>query len=294
MKASTYSLASLAALLPYPKEDMNKYTRGRLMCALGSAQYPGAACLGARAGEYMGAGYTHVITEASVAPYIHAAAPSIVVTAWDDIDPASLPAATEGHPCAYDVGSGYDATDAMAKIRTRLILENAHAPVLLDGGSLDVACGQKIRDILADRASEGLINVFTPHQGEAARMAAPLGIATDDQATLAFELAKAYCGTVMVKGAKTYISDGESLVLMDQGTQALAKAGTGDVLAGMTASLLAQGLAPLDACVLASTLHVFAGRIAAERLSNICVRAEDVLAAIPRAIYKLEQERADA
>lgn len=291
MNASTYSRATLAALLPYPAEDMNKYTRGRLICAVGSAKYPGAACLGACAGEYMGAGYTQVITEAAVVPYLHAASPSLVVTDWDDVDPASLPAATEGHPCAYDVGSGYDATDAMAKIRTRLILENAQAPVLLDGGSLDVASGQKIRDILADRASKGFANVFTPHEGEAARMAAPLGIATENQGELAYNLAKAYSGTVMVKGPKTCISDGESLVLMDQGTQALAKAGTGDVLAGMTASLLAQGLMPLDACVLASTLHAFAGRIAAERLSNICVRAEDVIAAIPKAIYKLDQEK---
>lgn len=291
MKASRYSLATLASLLPYPSEEVNKYTRGRLVCALGSAKYPGAACLGARAGECMGAGYTQVITESSVVPYLHVASASLVVTEWDDVDPVSLPAASEGHPCAYDVGSGYDATDAMAKIRTRLILENAQAPVLLDAGSLDVASGQKIRDILAERAERGLANVFTPHEGEAARMAAPLGIPTEDQGELACELAKAYCGTVMVKGAKTYISNGESLVLMDEGTQALAKAGTGDVLAGMTASLLAQGLAPLDACVLASTLHAFAGRIAAERLSNICVRAEDVIAAIPKAIYKLDQEK---
>lgn len=291
MEVSTYSQAKLAALLPYPTEAMNKYTRGRLVCALGSAKYPGAACLGARAGEYMGAGYTQVITEGSVAPYIHAISPSIVVTEWDDVDPTSLPAASEGHPCAYDVGSGYDATDAMAKIRTRLILENAQAPVLLDAGSLDVATGQKIRDILADRAASGLVNVFTPHQGEAARMAAPLGIATEDQSELAYNLAKAYSGTVMVKGAKTYISDGEAVVLMEEGTQALAKGGTGDVLAGMTASLLAQGLAAMDACVLASTLHAFAGRIAAERLSNICVHAEDIIAAIPKAIYKLDQEK---
>lgn len=291
MKAITYPLAKLAALLPYPAPSANKYTRGRLVCAVGSAKYPGAACLGARAGEYMGAGYTQVITEASVAPYIHAASPSVVVTEWDDVDPSSLPAAREGHPCAYDVGSGYDAADAMAKIRTRLILENAQAPVLLDGGSLDVASGQKIRDILADRAASGLVNVFTPHGGEAARLAAPLGILTEDPTELAYELAKAYSGTVMVKGSITYISDGESVVLMEEGTQALAKAGTGDVLAGMTASLLAQGLAPLDACVLASTLHAFAGRIAAERLSTICVRAEDVIAAIPKAIYKLDQEK---
>lgn len=291
MQSITYSNSKLASLLPYPDEAANKYTRGRLVCAIGSARYPGAACLGALAGEYMGAGYTQVITEEAVVPYVHNASASLVVTNWDDVDPTGLPAACEGHPCAYVVGSGYDAADSMAKIRTRLVLENAQAPVLLDGGSLDVASSQKMRDILAERASQGLVNVLTPHEGEAARMAAPLGIVAEDQGQLAYELAQAYSGTVMVKGKQTYISNGEVLALMDCGTQALAKAGTGDVLAGMTASLLAQGLAPVDACVLASTLHALAGRIAAERLSNICVRAEDVIASIPKAIYKLDQEK---
>ena len=68
---------------------------------------------------------------------------------------------------------------------------------------------------------------------------------------------------------------------MTHGTPALAKAGTGDVLAGMTAALLAQGLDPFEACVLGTELHGRAGMAAAARWSVIAATAEDVIACIP-------------
>ncbi|NHM15446.1 NAD(P)H-hydrate dehydratase [Eggerthellaceae bacterium zg-887] len=289
METVSYSMAHLAALVPYPPRDANKYTRGRLVCAVGCDRYPGAAVLASRGAEVMGAGYTQVVTDASVAGHVRAANPSVVVSVWPDVDPAQLPSAREGHPCAYVVGSGYDAGDSITKIRTRLVLENAQAPVLLDAGSLDAATSQKLRDILERRARDGFANVFTPHGGEAARMARPLGIETDDAPELARQLARAYCGTVMLKGPVTYVCDGETVVRMDEGTAALAKAGTGDVLAGMTGALLAQGLSPLDACVLGATLHALAGQEAAKCLTDICVRAEDVVASIPQALMRLAQ-----
>ena len=132
-----------------------------------------------------------------------------------------------------------------------------------------------------------LPTVITPHAGEAARLAAPLALPTDDPAQLALLLSQAYGVTAMVKGPVTYISDGETIVRMSDGTSALAKAGTGDVLAGMAAALLAQGLVPVDACVLAAALHARAARAAAKRLTSICVTAEDVVAAIPEAIASL-------
>ena len=91
----------------------------------------------------------------------------------------------------------------------------------------------------------------------------------------------------MVKGPVTYLSDGEQTVRMAHGTPALAKAGTGDVLAGMTAALLAQGLDPFEASVLGAELHARAGLAAAARWSTIAATAEDVVACIPDAIAEL-------
>ena len=159
--------------------------------------------------------------------------------------------------------------------------------MLVDGGGLDALTAPEGRLLLRRRFIDGLPTVVTPHAGEAARLAAPLALPTDDPAQLALLLSQAYGVTAMVKGPVTYISDGETIVRMSDGTSALAKAGTGDVLAGMAAALLAQGLAPVDACVLASALHARAARAAAKRLTSICVTAEDVVAAIPEAIASL-------
>ncbi len=100
-------------------------------------------------------------------------------------------------------------------------------------------------------------------------------------------LATAYRCVVALKGSNTYLSDGKRTVAMLQGTAALAKAGTGDVLAGMIGALLAQNVDPLDACVAGTTIHAKAGRDAADHLGDISVTAEDVIDAIPSVIYDL-------
>lgn len=150
----------------------------------------------------------------------------------------------------------------------------------------------KGRRLMRRRFVNGWPTVITPHAGEAARLAAPLDLPTDDPERLARLLALAYGAIAVVKGPDTFISDGDEVVRVTEGTAALAKAGTGDVLAGMLGALLAQGLDPVDASVLAVTLHARAGRIAADRLTAISVTAEDVVAAIPLAIRSVADKRA--
>ena len=78
-----------------------------------------------------------------------------------------------------------------------------------------------------------------------------------------------------LKGPVTFIASPDGTVeVMDRGTSALAKAGTGDVLAGIVGALLAQGLSPRDAAALGCALHAEAGRAAAAALTDICVAAE--------------------
>ena len=88
-----------------------------------------------------------------------------------------------------------------------------------------------------------------------------------------------------LKGPVTFIAapDGTAEV-MDRGTSALAKAGTGDVLAGMIGALLAQGLDPRDAAALGCALHAEAGRAAAAAFTDICASAEDLVTFLPEAI----------
>lgn len=288
-----YDAERLAALLPGPASDVHKYSRGKLVVIGGAAAYPGAACLAAAASQRMGAGYTEVLCAPESVSAVRAFRPSLVVRSWEALAPSSFAAARSGRPVAYAVGSGFDAADdaSEAKRLVHRALKHAHAPLLVDGGGLATLASDKGRRLMRRRFVNGWPTVITPHAGEAARLAAPLELPTSDQGELARLLALVYGAIAVVKGPDTFISDGDEVVRVDEGTAALAKAGTGDVLAGMLGALLAQGLDPLDASVLAVTLHARAGRLAADRLTAISVIAEDVVAMIPAAIRSVADKR---
>lgn len=276
----------LAALVPLPADDANKYSRGTLTAVVGSERYPGAACLAAAASQRAGAGYTEVVTHAAAVNIVRAWRPSLVVRPRSALSEA-LVSARAGKPRAYLVGSGFDAQDAESASLTLSVLEGTRAPVVVDGGGLDALVGEEGRRLLLRRRDEGCATVITPHAGEAARLARPLGLPADDPCALSRALSRALGVVALVKGPITYASDGEQVARMAHGTPALAKAGTGDVLAGVAGALLAQGLDALDAAVLAAELHARAGRAAAARLTDVAVTAEDVVEALPSAIAEL-------
>lgn len=286
---SEYTADELMAILPLPAQDANKYSRGKLVALVGSVRYPGAACLVALASQRMGAGYTEVVTAPQAIDQVRSTSPSLVVRSWKGLQPADFPATRSGRPCACAVGSGFDAGEPQSARLVQVVLKQTHAPVLVDGGALDVLATKEGRRLLRRRFIRGLPTVVTPHLGEAARLAAPFNMPVDNAAELACNLAGAYGVITLLKGPETFISDGERIVRMADGSPALAKAGTGDVLAGMAGALLAQGMDALDACVLAATLHARAGCLASDDLTSICVTAEDVIDRIPAAIKSLVQ-----
>lgn len=337
IEVTEYASERLGALLPWPGLDAHKYSRGKLVLVAGSASYPGAACLAARAAQRAGAGYVEVLCAPESVSVVRACGPSLVVRSWEGQLMRSLPAPTDGRPLACVVGPGFDGADKRCAGLTLDAVRGASAPLVADGGAL--AALATADGILAarDRADAGLALVITPHMGEAARLAraaheadardeggkgdkpcagacgvkegdagylrdfpAYAGKAQDGACgsgaglfsgppSLARELSLAYGAVVILKGPDTYISDGAQVVAMRRGTPALAKAGTGDVLAGVVGALLAQGIAPLDACVLGSTLHAEAGRLAAAELTDICVVPEDVIAYLPQAVRVVGQ-----
>lgn len=132
--------------------------------------------------------------------------------------------------------------------------------------------------------------VITPHGGEAARLLKAARLDEDARSRrweperMAFELARAYRCVAVLKGPDTFVSDGATVAAVRLGTPALAKAGTGDVLAGIIGALLAQGVSAVDAAVLGATLHAEAGRAAAAQLTEIAVTPEDVIDFLPAAI----------
>lgn len=285
--------AALAALLPWPTPDANKYTRGKLFLVAGAASYPGAARLAAGGAERAGAGYVELFCAGKTLLAVRcAAAPSIVARDWRGWHPARLEGPRPNHPAACVIGCGFEG-DASERALLAETLRAFAGPVLVDGGALGLVADETGRRLAAerDRAGTGPL-VLTPHGGEAGRLArgAELSDALAEPA-LARELARAYHALVVLKGPVTFIADEAGVIeKMDRGTPALARAGTGDVLAGIIGALLAQGLAPRDAAALGCALHAEAGRAAAAELTELCAGAYDVVEHLPQAVRFIEGE----
>lgn len=275
---------NFAELLPWPARDAHKYSRGKCVIVAGSAAFPGAACLAAFAAERMGAGYVELFCAPETKPLVQMARQSVVVRSWDELEGYAFPPCDDAHPRAYVVGPGFDANDEDARAAFFRVVSEAPDPVLVDGGALGMAALAKGVAACRARADAGRATVLTPHAGEAAVLAraAQAGVCPAGD-----QIARAYRSVCVAKGPDTLICEAEGAerrYLMREGTPALAKAGSGDVLAGMIGALLAQGLDPFCACALGTTLHARAGIAAAARLTDICVTAPDVIEAIPDAL----------
>lgn len=268
--------------LPPLASDANKYTRGKLLVIAGSKRYPGSAVLAACASERMGSGYTEVVTAPSAMAPVLAASPSLVVRDRNGWDASSL-AVRGHHPLAVILGSGFKGSPKERALALD-VLKKADCPVLIDGTALDFLAGKKELRVLMRRAERSQPTVLTPHGGEAARLAEGLGLAPAEPPALSMALARACCCTVALKGPVTYISQGSAAVPMDAGTPALAKAGSGDVLAGMVGSLLAQGMDPMDAAYAGAWIHGRAAALAAQQTAERSVVAMDIIQRIPAII----------
>lgn len=297
-----YAEDELRTLMPRLALDANKYTRGKLVLAAGSAAYPGAACLAAFAAQRAGAGYVEVVCAPESVGVVQGARPSLVVRSWDAFDPAALTADTR-HPRACVVGPGFEGNDAWQRSLVLRVVDAAEAPVLVDGGALSALASAEGLAYAHRRATCGRALVLTPHGGEAARLAraarveppaTPADAASASvpgvaltSAVFARDLARAYRCIVALKGPDTFVSDGTVVAAVTEGTAVLAKAGTGDVLAGVIGSLLAQGVDPFGAAVLGATLHARAGCAAAARVGEVSVVPEDVIDALPHVLRAL-------
>ncbi|MFC9622450.1 NAD(P)H-hydrate dehydratase [Streptomyces sp. NPDC056930] len=257
--------ADVAALLPVPGSESDKYRRGVVGIVAGSARYPGAAVLavsgalrgGAGAVRYVGPGAGAVIAR-HPETLVHAGPPS-----------------KAGRVQAWVVGPGLgDGTEAVEAVRGVLA---ADVPVLVD------ADGLRLLDATAVRARTAP-TVLTPHAGEAAAL---LGVPREEveagRLAAVRELAARYRATVLLKGSTTLVAThtGDTPVRVNStGTAWLATAGSGDVLSGLTGSLLAAGLAPRDAASVGAYLHGLAARHAS---NGAPVAAQDVAEAMAAA-----------
>ncbi len=307
----------VAGLLPERPADAHKGTFGTALIAAGSASYTGAALLSGKAAYRVGAG---LVTMAVPAMLHSALAGQFPEATWSLLphergfitrEAAKTLAKNFERATALLIGPGFGMEDTTGDFLKDLLTSESVAkkasgrigflqeqdekkedaaaalpPMVIDADGLKLLA--KIEDWHKKLPAPA---VLTPHPGE---MAVLTGLSTEEvQANrmgIATKYAQEWGHVVVLKGAFTIIAapDGSATVI-PVASPALARAGTGDVLAGLIVGLMAQGLDAYDAAVAGAWIHAQAGLIAAEALgSTASVLAGDVLEAIPDVMSDLE------
>ncbi|MGB6455445.1 MAG: NAD(P)H-hydrate dehydratase, partial [Streptosporangiaceae bacterium] len=268
--------ADVAAILPEPSAESDKYRRGVLGLVAGSEQYTGAAVLSAGGAIRAGAGMVRLVSAAPAVAAVRQRWPEVVLTTYDPAHAADA-LKTAGRVQAWAVGPGLG-TDATAHDLLAQALAS-DVPVLVDADGLTVL--SEHLDLLRRRAP----TLITPHAGELARLLRADRADIEARRLHYARAAAAQLGvTVLLKGSTTVIAqpDAAKPVLVNStGSSWLATAGSGDVLSGMAGGLLAQGADPAHAAAAAAFLHGMAARLAAR---DAPIGASDLFAAIPAAI----------
>lgn len=276
-------------LLPGRPLDGHKGTFGRVLVIAGSEQLPGAAVLAALGAYRTGAGLVEIATPASVARALHA---SVTEPIWLPLGDDALDDALRGAITAADVvliGPGLG-TSERAVERTLAVLNylrdsHPELPTVVDADGLNALSGQEAwAELLPKRA------VITPHPGEMARLLRrTTADVQNDRFASAAQAALTSEAVTVLKGAHTLVAATNKPARVSPfKTDALAKAGTGDVLAGAVAGLIAQGLNEFDAASAAVYVHALAGVLAAERMGDAAgVLASEVADALPAALARV-------
>lgn len=181
------------------------------------------------------------------------------------------------------MGPGLGRSEELRTLVARIYAE-VDLPLVLDADGLNNLAGQpEVHRPAGPR-------VLTPHPGEFARL---LGRKPDsnERGRAATELAAKWGVTLVLKGHGTLVTDGQQEFINPTGNPGMATGGTGDVLTGMIAALMAQGLEPFDAARLGVYLHGMAGDLAAEEYGQVPIIATDLLEFFPDAFETAEAPR---
>jgi ADP-dependent NAD(P)H-hydrate dehydratase / NAD(P)H-hydrate epimerase len=290
--------AAAAALLPDRPVRGHKGTFGKVLVVAGSLDYAGAALLVCRAAGRSGAGLVTLAIPESLQPLFAAKVVEATTMALpeddvEEVDPEPAIARILDHEHdAIVVGPGLRPGLATTEL-VRMLLDHPEddrspaAPLVLDAEALRAMATMGDWWVGSVRPC-----VLTPHPGEFERLREGAGLepadagdlsADDDARRAAAEAAaRAWGQVVVLKGAKTVIAEPDGMVTVAPfENPGLATGGTGDVLAGVIAGLLAQGLAPGPAARLGVYLHGTAGELIRERLGDAGLLASDLPDAVP-------------
>ena len=278
----------IAAMFSERQQDSHKGDYGRVFIIAGSPGMTGAATLCGHAALLAGAGLVTVGVPASLNAILEEKLTEVMTyplpeTTEHTLSEAALqPILSKASQCeVVALGPGISLHPETA-VLTGQIVQRLDLPLVLDADALTNLAPQ--RDIL--RPDGGAARIITPHPGEMGRL---LRMSSDrvqaDRIGAACGAASRFRCIVALKGAHTIICAPDEIPRINPtGNPGMASGGTGDVLTGLIAGLMAQGLAPFDAASAAAYVHGLAGDLAAEEETQTALTASELLQRIPQAL----------
>jgi hydroxyethylthiazole kinase-like uncharacterized protein yjeF len=282
-----------ALRMPARPPDGHKGTFGAVVVIAGSLGLTGAAYLSATAAARSGAGTVRLLVAESLYPILAAKCTEVMATPLEEVAPGAIgPSAydaikrhLEGAACCL-LGPGLGRARPTWRLIHRLVPE-ASCPVVVDADGLNaLADSKRLRGRL------GTNRVLTPHPGEMSRLTGrPTAAIQQARQEVAAAAAKDWGAVIVLKGAHTVVAGpGGQLSVDPHEVPALATGGTGDVLGGVIAGLVAQGLDAYSAAVSAVYVHAEAGRRVSARTGSSGLLASDLLPELPQVMNVLRKE----
>lgn len=269
-------------------DDANKGTLGSLLCICGCYGMAGAAIMAGKSALRCGLGLLKTALPKSIYPIAAGAIFESVFFPLEETPDGKISKSNidfllceAEKSSAVLIGCGLSVCDD-TKMLVNSFIEECTKPLVLDADALN--CIAENPDILK-KAKVPII--ITPHPGEMARLvkSTPKEV-NENRAVIAVDFAKEYGVVTVLKGAGTIIASPDGKVMINRtGNSGMATGGSGDVLAGITGSLLAQGAKAFESAAAAVYLHGLAGDISAEKLGRISMLPTDLISEIPQA-YK--------
>ena len=276
------------ALLPQRTETGHKGSFGKVAVIGGAEGMSGAPALTAQAALKTGAGLVRALVPQTIQDVVAAYNPAVMteglavkenklsLAAWSKIKQAA------DNYDVFAVGPGMDQSEDIKQLVEK-ILTTINKPVVLDADAINVLD----KDVLKQRQA---VTILTPHPGEMARLIdKEIEYIKQNRIKITKEFAREYDVCLILKGAATTVglADGD-LFINPTGDHGLATAGSGDVLTGVLAGLLAQGLKDAQAAVLAPYIHGKAGQLGQKEKTAFSLTADEIIEFLPAAFKKLQ------
>ena len=277
--AKRTSAALLKRVCPARQPDTHKGDYGRVLLVCGAEGYTGAPYLAAQAALRTGAGLIYVGVPRCVYPIVAAKLHAPMVFPLPDsegkLSMQALPQLLERLKTA-DVcllGPGLGRSEDLDRLACEVI-RHCRCPLVLDADGINAVAAHI--DVVREASCP---IILTPHEGEFRRLTQE---AQADRVSGAISLAKQLNAVILRKGHRTVITDGKVSYVNQTGNAGMATGGSGDVLAGILAALLGQGVPPLEAAAAAAWLHGTAGDLAAAELGEYAMSPTDLIGQLSR------------